>query len=515
MASNAVPLLSLPPDASSFPDPIGFDFDEEDEADELESSSTSHPTSPEKLDIVSTSSFVFDHRSNASSRSAQCEVSLPHYKDGEVSEKDAATNGYLPSGYAVGGTTIVQEEIETIITTEGVSEPQLHDGSVSSQSSSQRNLFPDSDETLSLLLNLHHPAIRIPFPELGLDLVDTHLLSLLSEQERTTSEIRLTELKSWDENWLFKQRKKKPNSVSSYFAFADLDFASEPVRMFIPNPSQEAKASIGEQQVDDLTDLSEKNSVASLSFSSDSESESETVAEYGSSALPKQSIMTQGGPHKKASHKQVVDADHKPQAAHQPSPSEPGNLSHGRSSVSSTCLASSPVTFSSQEAGVRITAAKESCFAGKLAQRHDSSSPSSSNITLPSFVPMSRRMESSRSDPSFVIKPCGASVQTAILVQFCCRVRGSRPLGVAWFKGDNLLTDNENFRIFSSGNEYVLEIKCTQMHHSDVYSAVVYNGFGEQWADFNLTVKERPRSPVTKSLRSTVSKVLRLLEIEN
>ena len=517
MASNPVPLLSPPPDSSFFLDRIGSDFDEED-ADELESNSTSHPTSPEKLDIVSTSSFVFDHRSNASSRSAQRAVSPAHYEDEPVSGEDAA-NGYLPTGSAVGGTTIVQEEIETIITLEGVSDPQLHDRSVSSHSSAQRNLFPAdaTDETLNVQLNVDEAPIRVPFPELGLDLVDVHLLSLLSEEDRVSasSEIRLTELKSWDENWLFKQRKKKANSVSSYFAFADLDFASEPVRMFIPNPSHEAKASIGQHGVDDLTDLSEKNSVASLSFSSDSESESERAEPGDRKTAPHQPIMTQGGLHKQSSHSRIVaDADHKPQAAHQPCPSESGEegkekLSRGQTSVSSSgCPASSLVTFcgeNSEKTGVKITAAKESCFAGKVQQRHDLSSPSS-GIALPSFVPLSRRMESSRSDPCFVIKPCGASVQTAILVQFCCRVRGSRPLGVAWFKGDHLLTDSDCFRIFSSGNEFVLEIRCTQLQHSDVYSCVVYNGFGEQWADFSLTVKERARSPVTtKPLRATVS----------
>jgi hypothetical protein len=548
MASNPVlPLISSPSPApdSSLLDPIGSEFDDEDE--ELESNSTSHPTSPEKLDIVSTSSFVFDHRPHHphhpaaqyfDASCAQHDSSSPtHYET--VCGEDAA-NGYQPTGSAAGGTTIVEEQIETIITTEGLSD----DGSASHSSCTQRNLLPDPDDSLTVQLNLQDPAIRVPFPELGLDLVDIHLLSLLSSEERaatTSSEIRLTELKSWDENWLFKQRKKKPNSVSSYFAFADLDFASEPVRMFIPNPtSQQAKVSIGQQDVDDLTDLSEKNSVASLSFSSDSESEAEDEAAASSSSGDKtretpshqqqSSIMTQGGLlHKNANHKRIVaEADQKPQSAQQsqskscPSESERGKcLSQSQQSkVSRVCPA--PAIVTSHVNGVTIKSAKESCLPPKLEQRHDHPSlPSSSSsgiITLPSFVPLSRRMESSRCDPCFVIKPCGASVQTAILIQFCCRVKGSRPLGVAWFKGDHLLTDNDSFRIFSSGNEFVLEIRNTQLTHTDVYSCVVYNGFGEQWSDFNLTVKERPRSPVTATTipglhRTTVSNNVPFLRV--
>jgi hypothetical protein len=123
-------------------------------------------------------------------------------------------------------------------------------------------------------------------------------------------------------------------------------------------------------------------------------------------------------------------------------------------------------------------------------------------VSLPTFVPLSKRMESSRSDPSFVIKPYGPNkpVQTDILIQIVCRVRGSRPLGVAWFKGDTLLSGNDDvFRIFSNGNEHVLEIKATREDHSDHYSCVVYNGYGEQWADFTLKVcafHGRVRSPI-------------------
>lgn len=518
MASSSNPRFPIhraPLHASVFPDRVTSESEEDDDEEDRGSSITSHATSPEKLDVVSTSSsFVFDGRAHASSN-----ASSPT----DCTSRDEAGNRYLGTGSAVGGgTTIVEEQIETIITTEGVDDV-LHpsDGSVSSHShclSQRRNiLFADETETLNVHLDLDRPAIRVPFPELGLDLLDIHLSSLLPEETRS-SEIRLTDLKSWDENWLFRRQKKKANSVSSYFAFADLyglDFASEPVRMFIPNPSHEAKTSIGQREVDDLSDdQSEKNSAAtSLSFSSDSESESEPTE---STDITHQSAMTQASllqPQKSPSHKNAIlvhgpkaqDTERRSTSSQTPdSPRESCRSQAGKSCLESPVPASSGAR--SQRTSVKISAGKDSCFPVNVIQeeRHD---PSVGEISLPSFLPISSRvMASSRSDPCFVIRPCGASVQTDILVQFCCRVKGSRPLGVAWFKGDHLLTDDNCFRIFSSGNEFVLEIRMTQMSHSDVYSCVVYNGFGEQWSDFNLAVRERTRSPVTtKATRSTVS----------
>lgn len=61
---------------------------------------------------------------------------------------------------------------------------------------------------------------------------------------------------------------------------------------------------------------------------------------------------------------------------------------------------------------------------------------------------------------------------------------------MAWFKNDQELRDDRGFRVFSCGSEYVLEIKSTKLEQTDTYSCVVYNQAGEEWADFNLLVKQ-------------------------
>lgn len=80
-------------------------------------------------------------------------------------------------------------------------------------------------------------------------------------------------------------------------------------------------------------------------------------------------------------------------------------------------------------------------------------------------------------------------MQSDILIQFCCRVRGQKPLQVAWFRESDLIRDeNPLFRTFSQGSEFVLEVKCTKVELAGAYSAVVYNHKGEEWAHFDLKV---------------------------
>jgi hypothetical protein len=586
----------------------------------------------------------------------------------DIDEEDVASTVLksLPTGCTLErGTTIIQEQIETIITTkEGLEEDHeevdlnnipttnSRESTTSSLISEvrprssthryHRNILYedtdafDTDSPLSAIcLNLE-PAIRVPFPELGVDIIDFNYRPVFPKEVESeisrgeedsrlhSSKIRLTDLTSWEENWLFRKKKNKPCShINSYLTLCDLDFASEPLRMLIPNPCQVTQTLIGDEDVKDIHDLSERNSVASLVFSSLGEEEEEeethqrkefatekcekdfqksksldssprnktlhhqqeTLEDPSSSST---TVMTQGLKGKSDDHRQhnsnnpdnnskkstvVVisrnvkhrsnneETDHVP-VNYPATPSKSreevnrensshdsnadsivrngreesrnlnnmrsredlhqngGNRSYDNNSKGSKKPSfvysnhKPPPSSSSSSSKAYFTS---SCMNQETVRRdiRDSEtrrrSSSGSEITLPVFVPLSERMESSRSDPSFVIKPCGASVQTDIIIQFCCRVKGSRPLGVAWFKGDTLLTTGDaKFRIFSSGNEFVLEIKSTSEDDSDTYSCVVYNGFGEQWADFNLTVKRVKEriTPASHRAKQSVSHLI-------
>lgn len=541
----------------------------------------------------------------------------------------------LPTGYTLGsGTTIIQEQVETIITTEeGVSDPEensannIHDNIQTARESSslvsevrqprssthhryQQNVLYDEDfekdsPFSAILVDVEEAAIRVPFPELGVDIVDLNYRALfpqelesevIRKESSLSSKIRLTDLTSWEENWLFRKKTKQPCShINSYLTLCDLDFASQPLRMLIPNPCQVTQTLIGDEDVRDILDLSERNSVASLVFSSSDEEDKETVCQDSSkskslssprdkqpilqpsSLKSSQEVMTQGlitgksddhrhnntnnpdnnnskkstvvvicanvkqhrgnnsTSHVSVNSREVVELREK-MSSHDSTPlqsivrngekgsndiiipkSQDGDNKTNHDNNYSRGSKKPSFVFSSNKAPLSATKAcfTSSCMNQEKTRRdiRDTETSYSSfgsevgtQVTLPAFIPLNKRMESSRSDPCFVIKPCGASVQTDILVQFCCRVKGSRPLGVAWFKGDTLLSNEDpNFRIFSSGNEFVLEIKSTQEGDSDTFSCVVYNGFGEQWADFNLIVKRVKERTTTVSLTTKPS----------
>ncbi|XP_012273330.1 uncharacterized protein LOC105695899 isoform X3 [Orussus abietinus] len=99
-------------------------------------------------------------------------------------------------------------------------------------------------------------ARRVPFPELGMDIVDPSQDS--SEDELISAHVDLvTPVESWEENWLFQRRK--------------IQTQSESVAMLVPNPSADFKALIGDKDAEDTSDLSE------ISAQSDEEIEEELL----------------------------------------------------------------------------------------------------------------------------------------------------------------------------------------------------------------------------------------------
>ncbi|XP_068982625.1 titin homolog isoform X5 [Bombus flavifrons] len=95
-------------------------------------------------------------------------------------------------------------------------------------------------------------AHRVPFPELGMDIIDPCQESEDSQDDpdTTTTHIGLVSpIESWEENWLF--QKKRVQSQA------------DPVAMLVPNPSADFKALIGDKDAEDTSDLSECSSAQS------------------------------------------------------------------------------------------------------------------------------------------------------------------------------------------------------------------------------------------------------------
>ncbi|RWS12873.1 hypothetical protein B4U79_17357 [Dinothrombium tinctorium] len=300
---------------------------------------------------------------------------------------------------AIGDTVVLEERIEEVTST----------------------TYSDLDDENTAERTDQH-SLRVPFPELGLDLVDADIYSLELEQYLDDKSVRISDLLSWEENWLFQKKKKADHEVVAEFCYTALEAANSPNRMFIPNPSHFQGVKVGLKDIEELSDLSERNSVGSLNFSDD-----ETELDSSDEIVDNQTHFDLN---------------------------EPETTEKNASTKNAICVEVVP-----------------KC------------------VPIPQFVPSQQRLGESVEDPCFIFPPGNASVQIGILIQFCCRVKGSSPLGVSWFKEDIRLTDDDEYRLIDSVNDHILEIKCTKAHHAGSYSCVVFNHLNQKWSDFTLEIK--------------------------
>ncbi|KOX80779.1 hypothetical protein WN51_03841 [Melipona quadrifasciata] len=94
-------------------------------------------------------------------------------------------------------------------------------------------------------------AHRVPFPELGMDIIDPSQESD-SQDEPDTPRTHIglvSPIESWEENWLFQKKRVQTQA--------------DPVAMLVPNPSADFKALIGDKDAEDTSDLSECSSAQS------------------------------------------------------------------------------------------------------------------------------------------------------------------------------------------------------------------------------------------------------------
>ncbi|KAB7493991.1 hypothetical protein Anas_01045, partial [Armadillidium nasatum] len=124
-----------------------------------------------------------------------------------------------------------------------------------------------SDESSEALQQFDLPSIsgedivgatRVPFPELGVDLLQD---SATTANDGGPIEVLLDNT-NWKENWLFKKEKIK--------AIRDVH-TPETITMLIPNPSSNVNPTIGDRDIDELSELSDRHSNYSFDTSSDDE----------------------------------------------------------------------------------------------------------------------------------------------------------------------------------------------------------------------------------------------------
>uniref|UniRef100_T1J5I3 chitin synthase n=1 Tax=Strigamia maritima TaxID=126957 RepID=T1J5I3_STRMM len=177
----------------------------------------------------------------------------------------------------------IEEQIEEITTTIEDSESETETTTIPEKSFSTENVTPPvvTKTTARVsglpVLDLMYTELnfdsgqKVPFPELGVDVVDA--TDEEAEGQENNASILVSDVESWEDNWRF----RKKASASPYGNVRGrIVVCDEPVPMLIPNPEDRlVRTRIGSTDIDELSDLSEKNSDDSLDASSTSDTDSE------------------------------------------------------------------------------------------------------------------------------------------------------------------------------------------------------------------------------------------------
>lgn len=70
-----------------------------------------------------------------------------------------------------------------------------------------------------------------------------------------------------------------------------------------------------------------------------------------------------------------------------------------------------------------------------------------------------------------------------------CKVTGTPPLKISWYKNDNALTESNNVMMAFDGSTSVLEILSTSCEDDGVYTCEVHNDAGTKSCSTILSVK--------------------------
>lgn len=93
-------------------------------------------------------------------------------------------------------------------------------------------------------------------------------------------------------------------------------------------------------------------------------------------------------------------------------------------------------------------------------------------------------------DPVFEVRPSDRLIRLGESVKFSCKVVGTRPLEVFWFKmnGDELI-NNEKYEIYHDDEFYYLKIFNTSQRDAGMYLCVISNEKEQNIDSFNLQLR--------------------------
>uniref|UniRef100_L7M1C2 Putative myosin viia and rab n=1 Tax=Rhipicephalus pulchellus TaxID=72859 RepID=L7M1C2_RHIPC len=342
---------------------------------------------------------------------------------------------------------------------------------------------------------------RVPFPEMGVDIVTPYALDSDEEEleddidghegsakgsDDTPARIWTTCVQDWEDNWLFRQRKRS----AALGAFRGGRYAAyyDPINMVIPNPSDDCgRVRLGSKDLDELSEMSEKLSVGSLELSSASDSEEDLGANDVFEKEPTKVATINGNGKAAAEPRKSVDAptnwkykslveDEKDNRGF-PKPQLRASLQMMQDSKSSA----RPLTSTPKKDK------KEHVSAAKIILKQ---------LRIPAYSEPGARKQCKDPTLHFSLQPeAKTTLHCGKIAKFVCEVSTPKLLGVAWFRGKDQLVPNDHCRITRiRGKEYVLELYNVDKSDEGTYSAVAYTDKDEVWCDFALAVRATSRA---------------------
>lgn len=399
----------------------------------------------------------------------------------------------------------------------------------------------------------HLASRRVSFPELGADIVHDSCSDTDCCQVEPGDMVMDND--TWEENWLFRRQRLVPGGGAG----GSIAAIHDPVTMLIPNPEAHVLPTVGNRDVDELSELSEQHSLGSGEPWSTSESEGEgegedsflhqqaskelsalageIVAEFGQKdqeytvdySVPSRVSRSSGAmtspPHApshrlppgdsptRASHPQYMDRGRREgprgfdQGEVEDAERSPGRYDTPRSDSDGRCDAERPVPKPRKLSLATPSPAKPS--AKSTAQYLPSPSEDLSILSPPLEVPNPKVAPPSSDTVWFVAGPEDCTVTQGRTLRLVCQVNTKRPMGLSWYHNGALIpSGGRDHWQWRQGSYHHLHVFATTHDTAGVYAAAAYTANTCVWAFCRVQHKSSSRPQKRPSFTKGLSDVV-------